>query len=114
VLLSEPDTILNASMSRSILHGEWDLATRDRLLHGMAHADHMPPSAAALLKQKLFNMHVTFDVSTYCCVLLMEVRFVSKSREHMQSDTQTGGKTNMSSAILLRGNSPWSSPWSSP
>jgi len=80
----------------------------------MAHAGYMPPSAAVLLKQKLFNMHVTLDVSTFCYVLLTEVRFVCKSRERMPSYTQTGGKTSISSAIFLRGNSPWSSPVSSP
>jgi len=66
-LLPESDTIMNGSMSQSILHG------------GMAHADHMLPSAAALLKQKLSNMHVIFDLFTYCRVLLTEVRSVCKS-----------------------------------
>ena len=55
------------------------------------------------LKQRLINMHVTFGIFTYCRVLLMEVRSGCKSRECMPSDTQTGGKTSMSSAMLLRG-----------
>ena len=41
-----------------------------RLLHGVAYADHVLPSTAVLLKQKLINRHVTFDLSSYCCVLL--------------------------------------------
>jgi len=89
---------MNGSMNQSILHG-------------MAHADHMPPSTAVLFMQKLSNMHVAFYLFTYCSVLLTEVKSGCKSREHMPSDTQTGGKTSMSSAIFLHGNSPWSSPW---
>ena len=50
---------MNGSMSQSILHG-------------MTHADHIPPPAAALLKQKPINMPVTFDLSVYCHVLLTE------------------------------------------
>ena len=51
-------------------------------MHGMAHADHMPPPAAVLLKQKPItgNMHVTFDLFKYCCVLLTEVRDVQCRR----------------------------------
>ena len=63
-----------------------------KLLHSMAHAGHVLSSAAALLKQKLINMHVIFDLLIYCCVLLTEVRSGCKSREHMPSDTQTGCK----------------------
>jgi len=59
------------------------------------HANHMPPSVAALLKQKLINMHVTFDLLTYCRVLLTEVRFGCKFKECMPLHTQTGGKTSM-------------------
>ena len=51
-------------MSQSILRG---LVTRD---YCMAHTDHILQSAAVLLKQKLINMHVTFDLSSYCRVLL--------------------------------------------
>ena len=36
----------------------------------MTLADHIPQSAAVLLKQKLINMHVTFDLSSYSRVLL--------------------------------------------
>jgi len=49
-----------------------------RLLHGIPHADHMPPLAAALLKQKQSNRHVTFDLFTYCHVLLTEVTHTLK------------------------------------
>jgi len=80
-----------------------------RLLHGVAQADHMPPSGAALLEQKVINMHVTFDLPRYCPVLLMEVSSGCKSTECTPSDTQTGSNTGMSSAIFSHGNSPWSS-----
>jgi len=66
----------------------------------MADADCMPPSAATLFEQKVINMHVTFDLASYCHVFLGEVRSACKSREHMQSETQTGGETSMSSAIF--------------
>ena len=46
----------------------------------------------------------------YCHVTLTEVRSSCKSREHIRSDTQTGGKTSMSGTIFLHGNSAWSSP----
>ena len=84
---------MNGSMSPSILHG-------------VVHADHMPPLAAT---PKLTNMHMIFDPPlSYCHVLLAEVRSACKSRECTPSDTQTGGKT--SSVSFLSGNSPWTSP----
>ena len=61
------------------------------------HADHMPSLVAALLKQKLINMHVTFDLLTYHHVLLTEVRSGCKFKGCMPLDTQTGGKTSMGS-----------------
>ena len=93
--------------------------TSQGILHGMSHASgsrpetgvHMPPLAGALLKQKLINVHVTFDLSH---VLLTEARSDCTSREHMPSDTQAGVETNMGSAIFWCGNSPWSSQWSNP
>ena len=80
-----------------------------RLLHNMADADCMPPSAATLFEQKVINVHVTFDLASYCHAFLGEVRSACKSRECMPSDSQSGGKTSMSSAIFLHGNGPWSS-----
>jgi len=71
----------------------------------MAYAEHFPSSTAVLLEKKA---HVTFDLFTYCCVLLMEVRSGCKSRERTPSDTQSGCKMSMSSAIFLHRNSPYS------
>ena len=93
--------------------------TSQGILHGMSHASgsrpengvHMPPLASVLLKQKLINVQVTFDLSH---LLLTEARSDCKSREHMPSDTQAGVEKNMGSAIFWCGNSPWSSQWSNP